>query len=151
MSTRQVCIAAAALLFASAVPAAAQHAAAEADSVTAELRTELRAFYFNLARRDWEALAAEILSAKVMASHPAPAALLAIEASQSDTTGECSTDAAGRVERARIVRVGDWAAALVPHCPQPGSDRLRLVRFDRRWRIVYIDLGQAPEQLTANS
>jgi hypothetical protein len=35
------------------------------DSARAQIHTTLRAFYFNLAHQDWEALTADILAAKV--------------------------------------------------------------------------------------
>jgi len=130
------------------VPALAQQPIVEIDSSSAELHTALRAFYFNLARRDWEALAAEILSAKVMASHPAPASLLGLagQPSHADNTQDCSATAAWRVDHASITLVGDWAEVLVPLCPRTGAvDELRLVHFERRWRIIYIDLWQAPD------
>ena len=47
------------------------------DSAQAHVRTTLHAFYFNLAHRDWEALTADILPAKIVAHRPAPAALVA--------------------------------------------------------------------------
>jgi hypothetical protein len=145
MMIGRIAFALAAMLSASAIPAAAQHPTLQADSVRAQIRTTLRAFYFNLAHRDWEALAAEILSAKVMASHPMPESLMAIadNAAEADGPEHCSTDAASRVERASVTLDGHWARALVPHCPPAvRGDEIRLVRFERRWRIIYIDLWQ---------
>jgi hypothetical protein len=146
MSTCRTAVAAAVMLFASA-PAAAQHPTVQLDSARAELRTTLRAFYFNLAHRDWEALAAQILSAKVMASHPVPERLLTLAAhvARADSPAECSSAANARVDHATIALDGDWAGALVPHCspsPTARADEFRLVRFERRWRIIYIDLSQ---------
>jgi hypothetical protein len=136
------------MLFAPA-PAAAQHPTVPMDSARAELRTTLRAFYFNLAHRDWEALAAQVLSAKVMASHPVPERLLTLAAhvAPADPSAECSSAANARVDHATIGLDGDWAGALVPHCPPAPTaraDEFRLVRFERRWRIIYIDLSQDP-------
>jgi hypothetical protein len=62
MRTRRTTVAAAVILLSCGIPAAAQHPTIQTDSPRAELRTALRAFYFNLAHRDWEALAAQILS-----------------------------------------------------------------------------------------
>jgi hypothetical protein len=146
MSMHRMILALAAMLSVSAIPAAAQDSTVPMDSARAQLRTTLRAFYFNLAHRDWETLAAEILSAKVMASHPVPASLLAIAGHTARATSQedCSTDAPSRVEQAAVRLDGDWAEALVPHCPPAGADEFRLVRFERRWRIIYIDLSPEP-------
>jgi hypothetical protein len=70
MTIRRIVVAAAGMLMTLAVPATAQRTAARQDSVEAQLRGVLRAFYFNLAHHDWEAIAADVLSAKVMASPP---------------------------------------------------------------------------------
>jgi hypothetical protein len=145
MSIGRMALALAAMWSALAIPAAAQHPTVEMDSANAQLRVTLRAFYFNLAHRDWEALAAEILSAKIMASHPAPESLLAVagRAAPAARPDDCSTEAAARVEQAIIALDGDWAEALVPHCPRAArDDEFRLVRFEQRWRIIYIDLPQ---------
>jgi hypothetical protein len=147
MSIPRMAIALATMLTASASPAAAQRATAELDSVRTQIRITLRAFYFNLAHRDWEALAADILSAKVMASHPAPESLLELERHPvpTDGAGACSSDAASRIEKATITLDGDWAEASVRHCPATAAvDEFRLVRFERRWRIIYIELRQEP-------
>jgi hypothetical protein len=130
------------------VPAAAQQSAHQADSAYTQIRTTLRSFYFNLAHRDWEALAADILSAKVIASHPPPVSLLLPKdlATRADRPEDCPCEAAARVERANITLDpldGDWARAAVPACPPTGAaDEFRLVRFERRWRIIYIYLRQ---------
>ncbi len=145
MSTCRTALALAAVLTASAIPAAAQQPGVQMDSARAQIRTTLRAFYFNLARRDWEALAADILSAKVMASHPVPASLLSQtdHATRADRPEDCPLDASARVEHATITLDSDWARVSVPHCPPATpADELRLVRFERRWRIIYIELGQ---------
>ena len=64
-------VAVAGMLPALALPAAAQ-AAVEPDSAHAQIRTVLRAFYFNLARQDWEALGAYVLSPKLLERRAAP-------------------------------------------------------------------------------
>jgi hypothetical protein len=140
----------AAMLTAATIPLAAQHPTAQLDSARAQIHTTLRSFYFNLAHRDWEALAADILSAKVMASHPTPESLLTIERHPVPPDGvrDCSSDAGLRIEQATITRDGDWAEVSVPHCPRSvAADEFRLVRFERRWRIIYIDLGPEPGAL----
>lgn len=152
MSIGRMALALAAMWSALAIPAAAQHPTVQMDSANAQLRATLRAFYFNLAHRDWEALAAEILSAKIMASHPVPESLLAVagHAAPAERPDDCSTEAAARVAQAMIALDGDWAEALVPHCPRAArADEFRLVRLEQRWRIIYIDLplGSAGVQL----
>jgi hypothetical protein len=138
----------AAALIGSSIPAAAQESAVRVDSAHAQIRTTLRAFYFNLARRDWEALAADILSAKVMASHPVPAAVLSQHPARTEQPKVCPPDASTRVDRATIVLEADWAYAAVPNCPSAGAaDEFRLVRFERRWRIIYIHLRQEASEV----
>jgi hypothetical protein len=133
-----------ALLTALPFPATAQEPAALRDSASSEIQATLREFYFNLAHRDWEALASEILPAKVMASHPVPERLLAVadHATRADSSTACSPDPAARVEHATITLVGEWARASVPQCPPATrADQFRLVRFEHRWRIIHIELS----------
>src|SRR6266545_7180658 len=53
-------------LMALALPAAAQRAAIQPDSAHAQIRTVLRGFYSNLESRNWDALAAYVLSPKLL-------------------------------------------------------------------------------------
>jgi hypothetical protein len=133
------------LSLAAPVFAAAQTSPAELDSTRARIHTTLRAFYFNLAHQDWEALTADVLPAKVVAHRPAPEALVAAAAmpERDPAPSACSTTGAA-VEQAAITLEGDWAEVSVPRCaPAPaGSDEFRLIRFEQRWRFVYIDLYQ---------
>ncbi len=144
MPIRRTVAALVGMLMASALPAASQQPLTPADSTHAQLRTTLRAFYFNLAHRDWEALAADILSAKVLASRPAPAVLVAAAAlpASCGAAAEYRADAAALVDRARIMLDGEWAEVSVPRCDAEvgAADEFRLIRFEARWRIVYIDL-----------
>jgi hypothetical protein len=143
-----------AALFTSTVPTIAQQSPAQPDSARAQIHTSLRAFYFNLARQDWEALTADILAAKVVAHRPAPAALVAAAASASrEVAGSeanhraaCSSSATPLVDQAIMLLDGDWAEVSVPRCGTVagGRDEFRLIRFEERWRIVYIDLFQEP-------
>jgi hypothetical protein len=139
VSIGRVATVAAAMLTAIALPMRAQQ-----DSAHAELRTVLRAFYFNLAHHDWEAIAADVLSAKILASRPAPASLERISASASPDA--CPASASALVGEALIHRDGDWAAVLVPRCGviSPGGDEFRLMHFQTRWRFVYINLFEDP-------
>lgn len=114
------------------------------ESPATELRGALRAFYFSLAHHDWEALAAGILPAKVVAHREPPASVVA--ASQPQRHPEaCAPTVAERVRDAAITIDGDWAAASVPRCGagESGADGFRFIHFDGRWWIVYIDLYEA--------
>ncbi len=148
MPTHRAAVAAIATLIAAAAPAAAQRTVAQHDSTHAQIRTTLRAFYFHLVHADWEALAAHVLSAKVLASRPAPEAFLAATTLPADPARDgardaaCELDATALVERATILLQGEWAEVTVPRCDAaagPG-DEFRLVWFERRWRVVSIKL-----------
>ena len=145
--------------------AAAQQSPAAADSGRAEIHTRLRAFYFNLAHRDWDALTADILAAKVVAHRPAPDALLAVAglprhepqgrgagSSPASTGGPCSSAASATVDQATITFEGDWAEVSLPRCFSglAGADEFRLIRFEERWRFVYIDLFQESVNFSAD-
>jgi hypothetical protein len=119
------------------------------------IRTSLRAFYFSLAHHNWEALTAGILPAKVVAHHPAPAAIVA--ASQPhQRPANCSPAIAERVEDAEITIDAGWAAASVAGCGagkigfakaganRVGTDEFRFIEFDGRWWIVHIELSHDP-------
>jgi hypothetical protein len=123
--------------------AVAQQVPAQRDSTRAQIQRTLRAFYFNLAHDDWEALAADVLPAKVVAHRPAPEALVTSAPSATEAPVECATPAAPSIDGAIIRLDGDWAQVSVPRCTEPrGADQFRLVRFDRRWRFVYIGLSR---------
>ena len=144
-----------AVLLGSIAGAAAQGPPAQVDSSRAEIHTSLRAFYFNLAHRDWDALTADILPAKVVAHRPAPEVLVkAAEfpgrtASLAATAGNptpCSPTPTTLVDQATITLAGVWAEVTVPCCASQvaGADEFRLIRFEDRWRFVYIRLFEAP-------
>jgi hypothetical protein len=124
--------------------AAAQEPSVPSDSVRAEIHTRLRAFYFNLAHKDWEALTADILAAKVVAHRPAPDVLVA--AVNSPTSTACSASRVPVIEHATISLVGEWAEVSVPRCiaTRVGSDAFRFIHFEARWRLVSIQLFEEP-------
>jgi len=128
------------------VSATTQQSPIQPDSARAQIHTSLRAFYFNLAHQDWEALTADILAAKVVAHRPAPEALVlaAASAGASSLAGEpaCTSNQAALVDRAIITLDGSWAEVSVPRCTAAlaGADEFRLIHFEERWRFVYIDL-----------
>jgi hypothetical protein len=143
-----------------AAPAAAQGPVAqEPDSARPQIITTLRSFYFNLAHRDWEAMAADILPAKVVAHRPAPETMVAaalvsdsgtVLSDERSAPDGCHTSGA-LADRATITLDGDWAEVSVPRCALMllDHDEFRLIRFEQRWRIVYIDLYEPPPPLTA--
>ncbi len=115
---------------------------APADSLRTEIRQTLRAFYFNLARGDWEALTADILAAKVVAHRSPPLAMLP---SGGQTEG-CAGWNGPQIEEAAITLVEDWAEVFVPRCGTAlgVGDQFRMIRFEERWRFVAIQLSEEP-------
>jgi hypothetical protein len=155
MSIRGIAVATAGMLTVLALPATAQQTTNQQDSAEAQLRGLLRAFYFNLAHHDWEAIAADVLSAKVVASRSAPASLRMATRDRDRTGGSggpanepvaCSTSTSAVVNEATIQLEGDWAEVSVPRCgvASGGVDEFRLIHFESRWRFVYIDLFEDP-------
>jgi hypothetical protein len=128
------------------VGATAQQSPIQPDSARAQIHTRLRAFYFNLAHQDWEALTADILAAKVVAHRPAPEAMVLAAASAASSLADepagCSSNQPALVDQAIITVDGSWAEVSVPRCSAAlaGADEFRLVHFEERWRFVYIDL-----------
>jgi hypothetical protein len=134
--------------------APAQQPSIRPDSARAQIQSTLRAFYFNLARRDWEALTADILAAKVVAHRPAPESLVTklkplLPAGGSWARGDepepCSSGSTAPVDQVSVRLDHDWARASVPHCEagRIGADEFRLIHFEGRWRLVYIELFPA--------
>ena len=145
MSSRRAGLLLLPLLIVLASHAAAQQAPAQDDSARAQISRTLRAFYFNLAHDDWEALSADILPAKVVAHRSAPEALAMAARSAAAALRECAYPGTPSIDEAVITLDGDWAGVSVPRCTEPrGADQFRLIRFDRRWRFVHIDLFQEP-------
>ena len=117
------------------VPVVSAQQAPAVDS--AGIHPTLRAFYFKLAHHNWEAIAADVLSAKVVA-HRAPPQFEPVP------VAACPSGAGALVDAAVIRRDGDWAEVSVPRCDggSPGADQFRLTHFEERWRFVYIELDQ---------
>ena len=145
-ATRALVVLAAAL--AVSTTATAQQTLVQPDSARAGIHSTLRAFYFNLDHQDWEALTADILAAKVVAHRPAPEGLLAAPLSQSADPPPACSRTTPLVEGAAITLEGDWAEVSVPRCA--GADEFRLIHFEARWRIVYIELFQGPVNVTTD-
>jgi hypothetical protein len=138
------------IYFLATVLLAAPSLSAQQAADTADIHPTLRAFYFNLAHRDWEAIASQVLSAKIVAHRPAPAAMVAAEATPRDGAAiVCAPEAPPAGAEIRLD--GVWAEVTVPRCAGAarGADELRLIRFEDRWRIVYIDLFDEQARVAA--
>jgi hypothetical protein len=159
MSIRQTAVAVAGLLMALALPAAAQRAAVQPDSAHAQIRTVLHAFYLNLESRNWEALAAYVLSPKLLERRGAPGDLqtAARDRARGSSRGAaepvtCSASTSPMVDQATIQLDGDWAEVSVPRCSgaSAGTDEFRLLYFEERWRFIYTDLFEAPTNVSTD-
>ena len=153
MQTLRLTLALALLSMAGPRPAMAQDAPVAADSARAEIRLVLRAFYRNLANQNWDALAAYVLSPKLLERRGAPgdARLVARdrtrshESSASAPLRACPSSASPMIDEAAIVLDGDWADVSVPRCSgvSPGVDAFGMLYFENRWRFIYTDLFEA--------
>ena len=127
-----------AALLACAGTAAAQQSSAPPDSVSrVEIRTALRAFYYNRAHGDANSLLIDMLGSKVDANRNAPFdAIVASDTSPMDPHVSCMPDAP--IDRAIIVLKGKWAHVSVPRCgaTESTADQFRMIRMDERWRFV---------------
>ena len=153
MQTLRLTLALALLSMAGPRPAMAQEAPVAADSARAEIRLVLRAFYRNLANQNWDALAAYVLSPKLLERRGAPgdARLVARdrtrshESSASAPLPACPSSASPMIDEAAIVLDGDWADVSVRRCSggSPGVDAFGMLYFENRWRFIYTDLFEA--------
>jgi hypothetical protein len=143
------------LLMGAPVPAVAQDTAVAPDSSQAQIRAVLRAFYLNLASQRWDALAAYVLSPKLLERRGAPADLQMVARDRARGRGSPPAQAAPRtcpssdspmIDQAAIRLDGDWAEVSVPRCSgaAPGVDEFGMLYFERRWRFIYTDLFEAP-------
>ena len=112
------------------------------DSAQTQIRQTLRAFYFNLAHADWEALTADILAAKVVAHRSPPAAKLWVGVD----APVCAGRNGPQVDQAAMTLANDWAEVFVPRCGTAlaGGDEFRMIHFEQRWRFVAIHLFEEP-------
>jgi hypothetical protein len=147
------------LLLAVAPAAAAQETAIEQDSARAQIQAVLRAFYFNLANQNWDALAAYVLSPKLLERRGSPGDLQTVARDRTRGRGTpptiaaphaCPSSASPIITEAGIRLDGDWADVSVPRCSgsSSGVDEFGMLYFERRWRFIYTDLFEgrpAPE------
>ena len=143
------------LLVTAAPPATAQETAMAPDSASAQIRAVLRAFYLNLATQNWDALAAYVLSPKLLERRGAPGDLQMVARDRARGRGSppavaaprtCPASASSMIDQAAIRLDGDWAEVSVPRCsgPSPGVDEFGMLYFEQRWRFIYTDLFQSP-------
>jgi hypothetical protein len=148
-------------LMALALPASAQRAAIQQDSAQAQIRTVLRGFYSNLESRNWDALAAYVLSPKLLERRGAAgdSQLVARDRTRTRASSrvaaapvKCpSSGSSPMIDQAAIQLVDeDWAEVSVPRCRvgSAGTDEFRLLYFEERWRFIYTDLFEAPTNVS---
>jgi hypothetical protein len=154
MRTPRVILTLGVLLLAVAPAAAAQGTAIEQDSARAQIQAVLRAFYLNLANQNWDALAAYVLSPKLLErrGHPGDLQMVARDRKRGRGTppalaapDTCPSSASPMITQASIRLDGDWAEVSVPRCsgPSPGVDEFGMLYFEKRWRFIYTDLFEA--------
>ena len=143
------------LLLAVTPPAIAQEVAAGPDSARTQIEAVLRAFYRNLASQNWDALAAYVLSPKLLERRGTPGELQAVARDRTRRRGSlsalaalptCPSSASPMVDAAAIRLDGDWAQVSVPRCSgaAAGVDQFGMLYFEERWRFIYTDLFQSP-------
>jgi hypothetical protein len=129
------------------------------DSARAQIHLVLRAFYFNFASQNWDALAAYVLSPKLLERRGASGQAQSVAQDRTRSRNSpplvaapetCPSSASPMVDDAVIRLDGDWADVSVPRCSgsSPGVDQFGMLYFEKRWRFIYTDIfqvGPAPE------
>ena len=148
-------------LMALALPAAAQRAAIQPDSAQTQIRTVLRGFYSNMESGNWDALAAYVLSPKLLERRGAvgDSQLVARDRTRTRASSRAvaapvrcpSSDSSPMIDQAAIQLDADWAEVSVPRCRggSAGADEFRLLYFEERWRFIYTDLFEGPTNVSA--
>jgi hypothetical protein len=146
-------------LMALALPAAAQRPAIQPDSARTQIRTVLRGFYSNMESGNWDALAAYVLSPKLLERRGAAgdSQLVARDRTRTRASSRvaaapvtCTSGSAPMIDQADIRLDADWAEVSVPRCRggSAGTDEFRLLYFEERWRFIYTDLFEAPTNVS---
>ena len=147
-------------LMALALPAAAQQTAIQPDSAKTQIRTVLRGFYSSMESGNWDALAAYVLSPKLLERRGAAgdSQLVARDRTRTRASSRVpaapatcpSSDGSPTIDQADIQLDADWAEVSVPRCRggSAGTDEFRLLYFEERWRFIYTDLFEAPTNLS---
>jgi hypothetical protein len=161
MQTSRLTLILSLLLMAAPPYATAQSVAIAPDSARYQIRSVLRAFYLNLASQNWDALAAYVLSPKLLERRGAPGDLQLVARDRTRGRGSpaavaapraCPSSASPMIDDAVIGLDGDWADVSVPRCsgPSAGVDQFGMLYFEQRWRFIYTDLfGGSPAPETA--
>jgi hypothetical protein len=155
MQTSRLTLVLSLLLMAAPLPAMAQSTAIAPDSAPDQIRSVLRAFYLNLANQNWDALAAYVLSPKLLERRGAPGDLQLVARDRARGRGSpaavaapraCPSSAPPMIDDAVIGLDGDWADVSVPRCSgsSPGVDQFGMLYFEQRWRFIYTDVFQEP-------
>jgi hypothetical protein len=158
MPIRRTAVALAGLM-ALALPASAQRAAVQPDSARAQIGTVLRGFYSNLASGNWDALAAYVLSPKLLERRGGAGDAETVARDRTRTRASshvaaapvtCTSSSSPMIDQAAIRLDGDWAEVSVPRCRagSAGTDEFRLIYFEQRWRFIYTDLFEAPTNVS---
>ena len=143
-----------------AVPLSAQQPAMQPDSAQCQIRTVLRGFYSNMASGNWDALAAYVLSPKLLERRGAAgdSQLVARDRTRTRASSHvaaapvtCASSSAPMIDRADVRLDGDWAEVSVPRCraAAAGTDEFRLLYFEQRWRFIYTDLFEGATNVSA--
>jgi hypothetical protein len=143
------------LMALAAPPVMAQEASVAPDSSRAQIRAVLRAFYRNLADQNWDALAAYVLSPKLLERRgkAGDAEMVALDRTRGRSSAPanvalpaCPSSGSPMIDQASILLERDWADVSVPRCSgaSPGVDGFGMLYFEDRWRFIYTDLFQAP-------
>jgi hypothetical protein len=153
MQTLRLTLALALLPMATASSLIAQDTPVAPDSASADIRLVLRAFYLNYANQNWDALAAYVLSPKLLERRGAPADAGTVARDRTRSRGSslevdpptCPSSASPMIDDAAIRVDGDWADVSVPRCSggAPGVDQFGMLYFENRWRFIYTDLFEA--------
>ena len=143
-----------------ALPAAAQQRVIEPDSAKTQIRTVLRGFYSNMESGNWDALAAYVLSPKLLERRGAAgdSQLVARDRTRTRASSrvaaapvKCASNSSPMIDQADIRLDADWAEVSVPRCRggAAGTDEFRLLYFEQRWRFIYTDLFEAPTNVSS--
>jgi hypothetical protein len=153
MHTLRLTLALALLPMATASSLLAQEAPVAPDSAAVQIRLVLRAFYLNYAAQNWDALAAYVLSPKLLERRGAAGDSQMVARDRTRSRGSslevappaCPSNASPISDEAAIRVDGDWADVSVPRCSGsvPGVDQFGMLYFENRWRFIYTDMFEA--------
>lgn len=131
--------------------AARGQATATPDTATEQVRSVLRAYYRNYKSGNWDALAAYVLSPKLLERRGIPADSARVLRDRTRPRivahavlppASCPSPESPMLQAAAIRVDGDWAEVSVARCngPRGGVDEFRLLYFESRWRFIYSDM-----------